>query len=149
MTVCLRYWYRNNSFLISQDSNGSLSGVEVQNGNSNSNSTSCLARYYVALECKNFSFSTFLSSVYIQHNRTSPVSVPMNARNRTRNESFSSINGSWHVISATGSLRSPEPQSALLNGFKRSTNTNSQESSTTTVCDDADSISSVHETLQT
>ncbi|XP_037035926.1 myotubularin-related protein 14 isoform X2 [Bradysia coprophila] len=114
----------NQSFLISQDSNGSLSGVEVQNGNSNSNSTSCLAR-------------------------TSPVSVPINARNRPRNESFSSINGSWHVISATGSLRSPEPQSALLNGFKRSTNTNSQESSTTTVCDDADSISSVHETLQT
>lgn len=81
-------------------------------------------------------------------NRTSPVSVPINARNRARNESFSSINGSWHVISATGSLRSPEPHSTLLNGFRRSANTNSQESSTSTViCDD--SISSGHETLQT
>lgn len=112
----------NNSVLNSQGSNGSLSSMEIQNGNSNP--TSCLAR-------------------------TSPVTVPINARNRARNESFSSINGSWHVISATGSLRSPEPHSAIFNGLKRSTNTNSQESSTTTVCDDADSISSGHETLQT
>lgn len=52
------------------------------------------------------------------------------------------------MISATGSLRSPEPHSALLNGLKRSTITNSQESSTSTVCDDADSTSSGHETLQ-
>lgn len=134
--------FRNNSFLISQDSNESLSGV--QNGNSNSNSTPSLARYIRQLERNKFHFQNF-SLFY----RTLPVSVPINARNRPRNESFSSINGSWHVISATGSLRSPEPHSALLNGFKRSTNANSQESSTTTVCDDADSITSVHETLQT
>lgn len=45
MTAMCALLCRNASFFISQDSNGSLSGVEVQNGNSNTNSTSCLARY--------------------------------------------------------------------------------------------------------
>ncbi|KAJ6642397.1 Myotubularin-related protein 14, partial [Pseudolycoriella hygida] len=85
---------------ISQDSNGSISNLEAQNGNSNSNGSHLP--------------------------RTSPVSVPANSRNRTRNDSFSSINNSWHVISGTGSLRSSDSYLTSTNNVRKRT-TSSEE----------------------
>ncbi|XP_014235020.1 myotubularin-related protein 14 [Trichogramma pretiosum] len=103
----------------------------------NGNVTTSWANYYSSQNKENSTGSR--SPLPSSNKRTSPVAVPsVQGRLRQRNESSSS-NGSWQMISATGSLHSNADTACSSQAFGRDAATASQannESSTTLVEED-------------